>query len=336
MSNPAFIGQGTSLGNVPGFIPEFWSTEVKRQLDSKLIAKEYCKQISFVGKKGDSLTMPLISRASVSNKLPNQPVNIQSRNEGTYRITVGRHVESSFGVEDILMIQQAVNLRAEYTREAAYALARDIDNQCLSLRAAINNIPSQVIWSTTTGLQSGTPIPLSEAPLIAAKQILDERDVDENGRVLLVSPSQYNQLLLNQEFISMDFVNNAPTVTGQVGMLYGTPVIKTTQIGINSLNGYQNGDGAPGQPTPGVLGSPYLPTQDAFGAGLPLTIGSPAVPCQTALYCSKEWAAFALQLAPKVEATRESLYLMDVVISHQLYDFKLYRPDHAVVIHTFR
>jgi hypothetical protein len=221
-------------------------------------------------------------------------------------------------------------------REAAYALARDIDNHVLGLRAAINAIPSQVVWSTTTGLQAGTPVPLSEAPILAAKQILDERDVPEADRVLIVSPAQYNQLLLNQEFISMDFVQNAPVVTGMVGTLYGMPVIKTTQIGVNSLTGYANGDGAPLQPTPGVAGSPYLPTQDQFGAGLPLTIGAPAVPCQTAIMCSKEWAALAMQLMPTTEASRQSLYLMDVVTVHQLYDAKLYRPDHAVVIHTAR
>jgi hypothetical protein len=335
MPNNAFNGQGTQLGNVPGFIPKLWSTEVKRQLERKLLAANYTKPISFVGVKGDTITVPLIRRVAVSNKLPGQPVNIQSGNETTYKITVGRHVESSFGIEDVVAVQTAVNLRGEYTKEAAYALRKDIDNAVLGLRAAVNAFPSQVVWSTATGVQNAAPIPLSEVAILAGKQILDEADVPEEDRVLIVSPSQYNALLLNQEFTSMDFVKNAATVTGQVGELYGMPVIKTTQIGLNSLTGYTNGDAGAPQPTPGVAGSPYLPTQDNF-VGLPLTIGLAPVPCQTALMCHKEWAALAMQVMPKVEASRESLYLMDVVVNHQIYDCKLYRPDHAVLIHTAR
>lgn len=318
------------------FIPEIWSTEVKRFLDQKLILSKYMKMVPFRGKKGDRIHIPNISRAAVNTKLPETPVLLQARVENDFYFDIDMYKESSFMIEDIVGIQASYNLRSEYTREAGYALARDIDNHLLALRAALNNIPNQIVWNTSDGTNGAgaTSNPLNYSAILAAKLRLDQADVPEEGRVLIVSPTQYNQLLAVDKFINMDYRNGAPVQTGVVGTIFGIPVVMTSQVGTNSTTGYVNGSGAAAQPTPGVAGSPYLPTQDPF-TGLPTNFaGTGTKPVTTALLLNKEFAVMGMQQEPKVESARQTLYLADAVVMSQLYGAKLYRPDHAVIIHT--
>ncbi len=319
------------------FIPEMWSNEVRRFIDQSFILKGYVKQVPFTGKKGDRLHIPLVSRAGVYPKLPETPVRLQARSEGDYYFDIDRYQESSFAIEDIVGIQASYPLRQEYTREAGYALARDMENALLAHRAAINNIASQRIYNTADGTLAGASKPLDFAAILTAKLIMDKARVPREGRVLLVSATQYNQLLAIEKFINMDYRNGAPVQTGVVGTIFNIPVIMTDTIEANSLTGYVNGTGDTPQPTPGVAGSPYLPTQDPFTA-LPTAFTGAntgaAAEVHTAMLVHREFAIMGTQKAPSVEQSRETLYLMDAVVMSQLYGTKLFRTDHAVVIHT--
>lgn len=319
------------------FIPEMWSNEVKRFIDQSFILKGYVKQIPFTGKKGDRIHIPLVSRAGVYTKLPETPVRLQARSEGGYYFDIDQYKESSFMIEDIVGIQASYNLRQEYTREAGYALARDMENSLLALRAAINNVATQRIYNTADGTLAGASKPLDFAAILTAKLIMDKARVPRDGRVLLVSTTQYNQLLAVEKFINMDYRNGAPVQTGVVGTIFNIPVIMTDTIDANSLTGYVNGTGEIGQPTPGVAGSPYLPTQDTFTA-LPTAftganVGA-AAEVHTAMLVHKEFAIMGTQKMPSTEQSRETLYLADAVVMSQIYGSKLFRPDHAVLIHT--
>lgn len=322
------------------FIPELWSTEVKRALDQKFVTKDHVKSFSFVGKKGDRLRIPNIGRAAVNVKLPETPVSLQARNENDWYIDIDQYKESSFLIEDIVNVQSAYNLRSIYTQEAGYALARDLDASVLALRAALNNIPSQVVTNTSDGTLTGTSAPLNYNAILAAKLILDRADVPEEGRVLIVSPTQYNQLLAVDKFISMWYRDEKPVSSGMVGTIFGIPVIMTSMIGANSTTGYFNGSNTTAIPTPGVVGSGamYLPTQDRYGTGLPTAFGGSnngnAAVVHSALLCHPEWCALAMMSEPKVEAERLTLYQGDAVVMTQLYGVRLYQSTNAVVIHT--
>lgn len=237
-------------------------------------------------------------------------------------------------IEDIVNIQSQYNLRSEYTREAGYALARDLDNWILALRADLNSNPTQVVFNTSTGATGGTPLALSRAAILTAKQILDEADVPQEGRMLAVSPGQYNDLLTIDEFINTRYIDGRPTVTGKVGELYGMNVVESTQISVNSTTGYVNGTGAIAQPTPGVAGSPYFPSQFFSGTGTTLPTTSNSLPLATAIMFHPDWAMMGMQLAPKIESSREVLFQADAVVATQIYGAKMYRPDHAVLIHS--
>jgi len=336
MALPGGAYQGSLFTTVRGdvFIPEIWSNEIKRFRDASLIAAGTCKKLPMVGRKGDKVHIPLVSRLAVFDKIAETPVQLQARTDTEYTIIIDKYKEASFGIEDILRIQADYDAMGEYTREVGYALARDLDNFVLAQRAVFNSSVSgaftQRIYNTSDGTSGGTKLALSKAALLAGKQILDEVDVPAD-RYLLGSPGQYNDLLTITEFTSVDYSDGRPTQTGKVGQIYGLSVMMSSNVTANSLTGYQNGSGAPQQPTPGVVGSPYVPTQ------LPTEVASLTTldtGFTTALMYNSDYCILAMQKTPSVESSRENLFQMNAVVSTQVYGAKVYRPDHAVIIHT--
>jgi len=327
-----YDGAAIKVVNANVFIPEIWSSEVRRFRDQNFILRRSVKEIPMVGKKGDVIHIPSISRMAVYDKLPETPVTLQARTEGEYTILIDKYKESSFMIEDIVGIQASYGLRSFYTQEAGYALSRDLDNFLLGLRAEINAVSSQVVWNTSNGTSSGTPLALNRAAILAAKQILDEADVPMEGRKMVTSVGGYNDLLTIDEFISTDYVSNRPTQTGHVGTLFGMEVLYTSQIGANSTTGYVNGTGGAAQPTPGVAGAPYFPTQWTTNpSGLPTAANS--LPVATTMIYHPDWAILTMQQNPKMESSREVLFQADAVVATQIYGAKVYRQDHAVLIH---
>jgi hypothetical protein len=98
-------------------------------------------------------------------------------------------------------------------------------------------------------------------------------------------------------------------------------------MGINSTAGFFNGDNGVGSPSPGVAGSMYFPTQE----DVPGTYGLP-VNYYSSMLLHPEAIAMASQKKPSVESMWDIDYQATKIASTQIYDLKLYRPDHAVVV----
>jgi len=329
MALPGGAYEGASITAIRAdkFIPDVWSAEIKRFRDQRLVMARTVKKLPMVGRKGDVVHIPAVSRMAVYDKIAETPVTLQARTETEFTITIDRYKESSFMLEDVVDIQAAYDVRAEYTREAGYALARDIDNAVLALRAVIKNNSGQNLYVTSDGTSGGTKQAISKAAILAAKQVLDEADAPQDSRMLIVSPGQMADMLTITEFVSLDYQSNTPTESGKIGRIYNIDVMMTTQIGTNSATGYVNGTGSITQPTPGVVGSPYLPSQDTYGTGLDTAFAS-------AMLCHPDWAILAMQQDPRIEHSREVLFQADVLVATQIYGTKVYRPDHAVILNT--
>ena len=277
--------------------------------------------IPFAGRPGDFIHMPRISRLGVRPKVLKAPVEYQALTENEWTMSVNRYMESSFMIEDIVGIQAHTNLRTEYTKEVGVALARDVDWRIMAERAAI-------IGADSTSHIVST-VPLSKADILAAIEILDRRRVPKDGRALIIAPAHYSSLLNIDEFINMDYISGSPVSTGTIGNVYGIPVIVDNNITINSLTGLKNGDNSPVmKPTPGMVGSDYYPSQeDGTVTGLTANY-------YTAMLLHSDCIAFAMQQQPKVTSAFDIDYQANKVVATQLYDVKLFRPDHGICIST--
>jgi len=309
------------------FIPELWSNEIRRFRDQKLVLGAMVKRVSFLGQKGDKIYIPKINRVGVFTKAQETPVTFQAYSSSEFSMIIDRYRESSFMIEDILNIQSKYDLRREYTREAGYAMARDLEYFILGHRASIPAAQRVVVGG---GAAPAAGAGLNRAALLAAKVILDKADVPQEGRVLYVSPAQYISLLSITEFVSADFVNGAPTVTGMVGTLFGVPVVMSTILTKNGADVITMGSATLDSPGRTNAAGEYYPTQPT-GDEVPLT-GVNYDGFYSAMLIQSDWLSLAMQQEPKTESARKTEYLADIVVNSMLYGAKVYREDSAVLI----
>lgn len=324
-----YRGDTVQLNQVGNFIPELWANDVLKKREPKLQATMAVTRQQFAGgKKGDIIHYPIIYEMAVNDKLPATMVNLQTQTPGDFTVTIDKYKESSFMIEDVVGVQSKYNVMSLYTERASRAMANDIDNAILGMRAAVPT--SQWIYVSSDGAESGTPQAIDEASILAAMQLLDEQDVPEEGRMILVSPGQYADLLAIDKFIDRDFIDGYPVSSGALGSLYGMQVYKVNKLKTNSLTGYRNGKDAPLQPTPGVIGSPYLPSQDSFNT-LPYN-GKSWV---SAMVVHPSWCFLMDAQTIKVETSREVLYQADALVMTQIYGTKMsFYPEGAILIHS--
>jgi hypothetical protein len=340
MSNDTNI-LGPQINTTRGqqFIPEIWLKEIlvfKRQaLLDKSILRTWESEVS----KGDTFHIPRISELGVEDKASDHAVSLQNVGDSPYSISVDTDRTTAVAIDIMLEMQSAYELRSPYSQAMGYALARDFSASILGLRAAVNNNAASSIFCSSNGLATGNGTAITFAAIMAARRNLLEADVigDDQGGLndctLIVSPAQETAIMNMTQFISKDFINDPPLVRGFIGSLLGIPVVRTNIITVNSLTGWRNGAlGAP-EPTPGTLGSFYTPKQDPV-TPLPLLFTGNSRPIQTAMLVHKDWAAGVVASSPKVTTSFENREQVNLWVARQAYGCKLYRPNHAILIHS--
>jgi len=76
---------------------------------------------------------------------------------------------------------------------------------------------------------------ITKAKIIEARKILRNNYVDFSEEMFLViGPEEEADMFLIDEFVSADYVNNKPTVNGQIGSVYGLNVVINTGLTVAS------------------------------------------------------------------------------------------------------
>lgn len=322
-------GQSLTTSQSQAFIPEIWSTEIKKYLEDNLVMSQFVRRVPFVGKAGDRIRLPNLGRLGVNEKLPSTPVKFQSRKETEYSMVIDQYKESSIAVEDIVQIQAHTDMRQLYTMEAGRALARDIDDAILAMRAAVKGENG-----SEHSIESADPLKYSD--ILDAWEVLNTKRVPKEGRVLVISPQQEASMLasgsLQDIFINREQSGNISNPSsGVIGQVLGVPVVMTTALQENSATAFTNGDDGQPEPTPAYDSSArYFPTQNAT-SGLSGTNFDNQF---TAILGHRDWLNFAVQKEPSVDAVWSTEYQEWHIVQTQIYGLKLYRDDHAVLITT--
>jgi len=207
------------------FIPEVWSDGVIEAAESLLVAANVVNRAyeGDIKNKGDTVKIPSISNLTANNKTAGTAVTIQAPTEGVTTLSINKHKEVSFYVEDLLATQAQAELRSKYTSKAGYALAKAIDTDIMDLYAGL---------SLSAG--SGTTA-ITDDLILNGMMQLDQADVPPNERVLIIAPSQKANMLKLDKFVRADYRNgDAPAVSGILGEIYGMTVYSTNQVAIST------------------------------------------------------------------------------------------------------
>ncbi len=217
------------------FIPEIWQSRINDFFKARLVARPWVLDFSdSVSAGGDTIHIPNLTEMSTNTKVNGSQVTLQSPTETEVNLVVNTWEEVSFLIEDREKAQvlASYNLQERYAQNAGYSLAKSLDDDILQLYAGLSQSVGDLVSD------------IDDARIREAMETLDAADVPAEDRVFIFNPSQYWNLFDIDRFVAITVGSTTdpgsiaggdfPVRTGNIPMLYGVPVMHTTQVPVTA------------------------------------------------------------------------------------------------------
>jgi len=216
------VNIGATAGSV--FRPNVWSKEVLTFVKSNLVLLPLIKHYDAdVKSGGQTLEIPNVSAISANLKAQNTVVTLNYNTETKTTITLNKHYESSFIVEDLVKVQSNYETRSDYTQAAAYAIAEKIDANIAADMTTAWKTASQTIGTYGTAI--------SDAVILAVNRYLSENKAPRTDRALVVHPKGEAELLAIDKFVRYDALGTGEAIkNGKLGTIYGAEVFVSQNL----------------------------------------------------------------------------------------------------------
>ncbi len=220
--NSGNVNVGVTAGNV--FRPNVWSKEVLMFVKSNLVLLPLIKHYDAdVKSSGQTLEIPNTSVISANLKAQNTVVTLNYNTDTKTTITINRHYESSFLVEDILATQSNYSTRSDYTQAAAYAIAEKIDSDIATAMTTT--------WKTATQTNGAYGTAIADVNILAVNRYLSENKAPRTDRVLVVHPKGESELLNIDKYVRYDALGTGEAIkSGKLGTIYGVEVFMSQNL----------------------------------------------------------------------------------------------------------
>lgn len=242
----------TDVDGAAGFVPELWSDDTIVGYKQNLVVGNLVSKINHNGQKGAVIHIPKPTRGTAAAKVEEAQVTLQAHSGSQVDVTINKHFEYSRLIEDLASVQALDSLRRFYTDDAGYALARQVDwslhllgtgfqggTQAVTAAlgadvvyaggAAVIGGDGTTAWATATG---GNSSDLTDAGILAMIQTLDDADVPQDNRYMVIPPCQRIVLMAIDRYTEQAFVGDvggANTIrNGKIGEIYGIEVFVST------------------------------------------------------------------------------------------------------------
>lgn len=201
------------------FIPEIWANMALTALRNRIVLANLVTRDSDIAAftEGDILHIPVPGTFVANNKVANTNVTLQVPTDSNIDVTLNKHKEVSFLVEDPVRAQQNQDVMGRYVRNAIIPLAEAIESDLFALYSGL----SQSVGTAATAL---TP-----ATIRAARKKLNDANVDTANRSLIVKDDTD---LLGDTTLATYFSNTNPGAIreGSLGRLYGFDVFQSNMV----------------------------------------------------------------------------------------------------------
>lgn len=188
---------------------------------------------------GKSAQFPVMGRTSAAYHTPGNEITGDSINHSEKIITINDLLLASTFIANIDEAKNHYDVRSVYSREMGIALANQMDKHILQtvIQAANDATPTvtgetDMVGEVITSANSGTDADTLIAAIFDAAQALDEKNVPEDNRYVVVKPEQYYLLANSSKVINVDFGNaaNGSTASGKVMQVAGIDVLKSNNL----------------------------------------------------------------------------------------------------------
>lgn len=214
-----------TITTAANFIPELWGPQVILATEARLVLVPLTWDWSRPGQtKGDTIRIPNVSNLTVNAKSANSQVTLNAPTEQMVTLTINRHDEVSFLLEDITKTQADFNLMDLYTKKSGYGIGNQRDARISTLFSGL----SQIVGSAG--------VDIGDQQVRDAIELLDIGDVPDEERALVVHPTQKNALWGIEKYFRADIRGDgaSPVVNGKFGNIYGISTYVTTNLGTSA------------------------------------------------------------------------------------------------------
>lgn len=288
------IGQASvgDAANSDNFVPEIWAKEIAANRTDNLVLwplinSQYSSEISG---KGDTLHIPFLDEiddATTTNHVPGQDTPVDALDSTTSPLYIDRYIRKGVGIQDALKAQSAYELRSPLQQRLSRFLDRAKDEEIMTKAVAG--------FTTTPIPATGTGGSVAFADIVDAATVLDEANVPEDDRYIVMNSRGRGDLRKIPEFTSYKETGESglvKTKRGLVGELYGMPVYITNAIKANTE----------------------------------------ATPSFDFMVFHKSAIIGAAQHVPRVENNRNASKGQDEIFGSELFGVSVLRPDHGVLV----
>lgn len=212
--------------SIDTFKPEVWSANLLVALRSALVYGGVCNTDyeGDISEYGDTVTINSISRPAVEDYVPNvTEIEPETLTTAQRKLLIDQSKYFAFEVDDVDARQARGDVIPTAMNEAAYALRDVADAHIAALYTGVvsgNDLG-------TVGVASGSPTNAYDNILVPLKVTLDEADVPEQGRYVIIPSWLHGRLLRDDRFIRADATGDGTGAmrTGMVGQAAGFDVL---------------------------------------------------------------------------------------------------------------
>lgn len=277
---------------VVNFVPDLWAARLlvalrKAQVGTALVNRDYEGEVK---RAGDSVKITSITRPTISNYTAHTDVTWEDIDDATRSLLIDQAKSFSFELDDIERAQSVDggHILNQAISEAAFGLANTQDAFILATMEAGVSLAAPDNYMTEATITTASA---AYELLVDMAVLLDQSDVPEQNRFVVVTPAFHGKLLKDDRFIrSGDDRAAATRANGRVGEAAGLSVHKSNN----------------------------LPAGDGVGAG-------------TALIAGYQGATTLADQIGSVEAVRRENRFADGVKGLHVYGAKVTRPEALVV-----
>lgn len=211
---------------IDNFIPEVWSARLllnfrKSFKFNMLVNRNYEGEIS---DSGDTVRITTPSAITVSDYAGT--VTYQTPTSSQQTLLIDQDKYWAFEVDDLEKVQANVSLIDVFTEEAGVALADNVDQNIAALYTDVGDTVNLDISTGTGSFANVRPA------LIDLGQKLDEANVPQEGRWLMVSPTVMAGVRKASDYTPASEMGDEMKRTGAIGFLEGFNIHMSNNVAV--------------------------------------------------------------------------------------------------------